>query len=128
MTGPMTIEITEAQQIEEALHALLEVAVSDVGYAGNPLAPSRPTLAGEVLRTFLAATPAQRQAAEIITRPVGEAVRAAVRLLGKRLYEIGGTSLMQDVAERVADRDPSRYSLRIDVIDKRFDGIGGWAA
>lgn len=49
--------------------------------------------------------------------------------LGKRLYELNSdTNAMLEIAEEVADRDHPHYGHRIDVIDKRWDGIGDWIA
>ncbi len=62
---------------------------------------------------------------EILDDPVGAACRHSIRRLGEHLYEIArDTDTMSDVLERVADRDPSRYSLRATIIDKAWNGIG----
>lgn len=128
MAGPVAVDVTETQQIEEALHALVTAAVSDTGYVSNLLTRDGPESIGSIMARLDAMTPKQRTAADLIRRPVGEAVRRAIKTLGERLHEIGGQELMSDVLERVADRDPSRYGRRIDVMDKRFDGIGSWVA
>ncbi len=62
---------------------------------------------------------------EILRRSRGAACRHFIRRLGEHLYEIArDTDTMSDVLERVADRDPSRYSLRATIIDKAWNGIG----
>ena len=128
MSGPVTVDVTETQQIEEALHTLVSLAVSDVGYASNPLTREGPESVGSIMRRFNAMTHLERTASAIVRRPVGEAVRRAITTLGERLQEIGGMKLMGDVLERVAERDPVNYGRRVDVLDKRFDGIGNWVA
>ena len=65
------------------------------------------------------------EVSEILDDPVGAACRHSIRRLGEHLYEIArDTDTMSDVLERVADRDPSRYSLRATIIDKSWNGIG----
>lgn len=125
-------QITEVQRIERALDELLKTAI-------NTRAPWPPRHDGPVSISVLVAeglggTPAARAANSLLDNPVGEAVRKAVTTLGERLYEIGGLKLMSDVLDRVAERDPGKESWRIDIMDKRFDGIGreggksGWCS
>jgi hypothetical protein len=62
---------------------------------------------------------------EILDDPVGAACHHAIRRLGEHLYDLTrNTDSMSDVLERVADRDPSRYSLRATIMDKSWNGIG----
>jgi hypothetical protein len=62
---------------------------------------------------------------EILDDPLGASCRHSIRRLGEHLYEIArDTDAMSDVLERVADRDPSRYSLRATSIDKSWNEIG----
>lgn len=133
MNAEAKIEATELQKIEEALHVLVTVAVSPEGYAGNPAVPDDGKMfkfwnLAQIMADGEGATDIQRKARAIIDRPVGGAVRRAIKTLGERLNEIGGNDLMSEVIERVADRDPARWSVRIDVMDKRWDGIGTWYA
>jgi hypothetical protein len=128
MNASTKVDVTETQQIEEALHTLVTAAISDTGYASNILTRDGPESIGSIIARFDAMTAKERKAHEIIRRPIGEAVRRAIKTLGERLHEIGGQELMSDVMERVADRDPRNYSRRVDVLDKRFDGIGNWVA
>ncbi len=65
------------------------------------------------------------EVSEILDDPVGASCRHSIRRLGEHLYELArDTDAMSDVLERVADRDPSRYSLRATIIDKAWNGIG----
>ncbi len=65
------------------------------------------------------------EVSEILDNPVGAACRHSIRRLGEHLYEIArDTDTMSDVLERVADRDPSRYSLRATILDRSWNGIG----
>ena len=65
------------------------------------------------------------EVSEILNDPVGATCRHSIRRLGELLYDItNSTDAMSDVLERVADRDPSRYSLRATIIDKSWNGIG----
>lgn len=129
MNAPVTsIEQTETARIESALDALLTAAI-----AARPVSPPRgPELAGVVVGRVLDSlrnhTPAQIATDELLDNPVGEATRQAIRKLGKRLHEIGGTKLMQDVLDRVANRAPQQSTSRTDIMDKRWDGIGDWFA
>ena len=130
MTAHSDIQITELQRIERALDELLRTAINR-----PPWRPriDGPVSIGAILDDFLNQTPAQRAADDLLDNPVGEAVRRAVTVLGERLYEIGGLNLMQNVLDRVAERDASHQNWRVDIMDKRWDGIGrtatnaGWA-
>ncbi len=65
------------------------------------------------------------EASEILDDPVGAACRHSIRRLGEHLYQLArDTDTMSDVLERVADRDPSRYSLRATILDRSWNGIG----
>jgi hypothetical protein len=128
MTAPVTALAPEVQLIERSLDALLAAAI-----AAKPPWPARypnSRLIGEVLREQLAQTNDQRAAAELLDNPVGEMVRQGVTILGKRLHEIGGMTLMQDVLYRVAELgcSGSERDRRIGIMDHRWSGIGGWIA
>jgi hypothetical protein len=60
----------------------------------------------------------------ILKNPIEGAICFTIRELGEHLYRIGGTALMRDVLERVADRDPSHYHYRGALIDRKWDCIG----
>jgi hypothetical protein len=65
------------------------------------------------------------EVSEILDDPVVAACRHSIRRLGEHLYELArDTDTMSDVLERVADRDPSRYSARATIIDKSWNGVG----
>lgn len=81
----------------------------------------------DITSHFDETTPAQRVAEALVANPVREAMARAVRDLGKRLHEIGGMELMSDVCQRVADRDDANWGRRTDILDKRWDGVGGSA-
>ena len=128
MTAPVTALAPEVQLIERSLDALLAAATET-----RPPWPARdPGLRpiGAVLQEQLARTPAGNDAAELFDNPVGEMVRQGVTTLGRRLHEIGGTTLMQDVLYRVAARGCSaaERDRRIGIMDHRWSGIGQWMA
>jgi hypothetical protein len=55
-------------------------------------------------------------------------------LLGERLFEIGGTDLMEKVCDRAELRSKARRGYRAFMMDKTWDGVGcskehiGWVA
>jgi len=61
--------------------------------------------------------------------PVREACATTLTMLGKRLHEMGGVDLMQDVHDRVVKRTRRHGNYWSMLLDKRWDGIGGewWA-
>jgi len=70
---------------------------------------------------------AAHEVEELLERPISAACRWAIRRLGQKLYHLTGSlEPMQDLAERVAGRDPKSFSSRIDILDKRWNGIGDW--
>jgi len=123
-----TIQLTdEIRQIENALDALLHVAVEEDSRP-RPPGPLR-VISFEELAKQPVLSRKQSAVAEIVETPVSGAVRYAIRLLGERIHELtGSTDAMRDIAERVAGRNQSRWGHRIDILDKRWDGIGGWWA
>jgi len=122
MNAHTETQITELQRIERALDELLRAATNT--RAPWPPKHDGPVMVSAILGDYLDATPKQRAAEAFLDNPVGEAVRQAVTTLGERLYELGGLKLMEDVCYRVAALDAAREGWRIDVLDKRFDGIG----
>jgi hypothetical protein len=123
-----TLQLTdEIRQIENALDALLRVAIEE-DLRPRPPGPLRVVSFAELAEQPILSRK-QSAIAEIVKRPVSGAVRYAIRLLGERIHELtGSTDTMRDLAERVAGRDQSRWGHRIDILDKRWDGIGGWWA
>lgn len=131
MNAPVTTEVAETAQIEAALDFLLTAAIR-ADRDPHLLPETGPTSAGalvfQILEKMGSWTRAQREAADLLARPVWELTRQGVTTLGKRLHEIGGARLMHDVCDRVAALDPPHEDRRIDLIDKRWDGIGEWVA
>jgi hypothetical protein len=132
-----TAQLDERVAIEAALDALLTAAITADGQPRHrpdrgPV--SAGVLAGEIVERVATWTQAQREANALLDRPVAEACRRSIRLLGKRLFEIGGLPLMQDVLYRVAEMDRRAEGRRIAIMDHRWDGIGrgdghaGWSA
>lgn len=123
----------EVAAIKAALTTLID-ACMDHRRAGSP--GSRRSLeAVSFADIVLSETRAQDIAEGIISDPLGESYRRSVRSLGKRLFELGGLNAMQDAADEVANaRGEGQFSARVDIMDKRWDGIGtdeggvGWAA
>lgn len=124
MNAHSNIQVAETQQIERALDELLRVAIST--RAPWPPRHSGPVSLADSLRDLLDSTEAESSARELLDNPVGEAVRRAITTLGERLHEIGGLKLMGDVCDRVSGLDPEHWDHRTDILDKRWDGIGGW--
>lgn len=130
MNASTTATLTEAQKIEEAIDRLVTAAVR---YQAEPRIGGERGLVsvGESLRETLDlmhAPPVERAAGALLERPVGTILRQGVRTLAKRLHEIGGLRLMDEVCHRVAASDPAREAHRSGIIDHMFDGIGGWSA
>lgn len=127
MNAFTTATATETARIEAALDALLTAAIQ--ANSVPSLTPERgPTSAGVLISEALEKftwTPTQRAASALLSRPVWEVLRQGIRTLGERLYEIGGSELMRDVCDRVAAMDPARAGHRLDIMDKRWDGVGG---
>jgi hypothetical protein len=61
----------------------------------------------------------------LIRDPIGTACRAEIRRIGVELFRLtGSTGAMRKVAERVAERDPSKEGRRASIIDSAWNGIG----
>lgn len=131
--------VTEVEKIEDALDQLLTTAIrTDQDRAREPDYDRPPVSLRDSVAAYVerltASTPAQRRAHDFLDRPVGEALRQAIRILGERLFEVGGLKLMSDVLYRVAERDRVQEHRRIGIMDRRWDGIGqtptsaGWRA
>ncbi len=120
----------EVSGIKHALDALLTVA-TDRALARRFTPSQEGGLRGFIFSECLAlfeASEAQRKAADLIRDPIGEAVRVAVRVLGKRLHELGGMDLMTTVLDEVAQLDRANEPRRETIMDRRWDGIGSWAS
>ena len=84
MNARTATNLSEAQRIERALDALLTAAI-DARPPWRQQFEGARTL-GSILSEYLAATPAQSAANDLLDNPVGEAVRQAVSTLGLRLH------------------------------------------
>ena len=79
-------------------------------------------------------TPRECQINRVLNEPVRNACKNAVRLLGERLFEIGGTGLMEKVCNHVEMRGRAVRGYRAVIMDKPWDGVGrskehaGWVA
>lgn len=123
----MSDKTEEVEGITVALDVLLTAlrasAEKRQGDRGPPI-----SMRDSVMAIDWDATEAQRVAESIVRDPLGEAIRQAITPLGERLNQIGGMKLMEDVLYAVAELCPANRDWRIAVLDRRFDGIGGWAA
>lgn len=128
--APARVQAEEVQRHESALDHLLTAATHEVNIAlrGPGRGPVSAATIGHEFVEKLSWSEARRKAADFLDDPVGEALRQAVRKIGKRLHEIGGEKLMLDVCHRVAARDPSQQQRRTAIMDHRWDGIGKWIA
>jgi hypothetical protein len=116
--------VEEIERIVFALDDLIEEIVKRI--QTRPANPGKLTATPIKIRTLheLAARE-DAEVSEMLDDPVGAACRHSIRRLGELLYDITkSTDVMSDVLERVADRDPSRYSLRATILDKSWNGIG----
>ncbi len=121
---------TELATIHASLDALLgAICEIDTKPRTRPLGRARPASewAADVMAEF-AMSEAQRFASRLSREPVREALCHAVRQLGRRLHEIGGIGAMHDAMGYVEDADPRNASRRAGILDKRWDGVGGWCA
>lgn len=130
-TDPVTLEVAG---IEDALDTLLSAAIE------ADLEP-RPTSAGTFgvwsiseLAAWMEKSKAERDTSELVKNPVAWACRRGIRVLGERLYELGGLELMGNVLDDVAERDETKSGYRMGIMDARWDGIGrtggnpGWCS
>ena len=60
----------------------------------------------------------------VLNDPVRNACKNAVRLLGERLFALGGIKLMKEVSDRAELRSKRRRSYRAVIMDKTWDGVG----
>lgn len=120
----------EVEGIKHALHALLTVATDRqlIRRHKPPQKDEGPKpVSFDVMKLF-EQTSAERTAATLILDPIGESVRNSVVVLGERLHELGGSKLMIDVLDDVAERDPANHARRVSIMDHRWSGIGSWVA
>jgi hypothetical protein len=125
----------EIQKIEDALCALLaQTLIYDKAREkrNNGLPPRVFTLTPVDLIKIK--TRRECDIARVLKEPVRNACKNAIRLLGERLFEIGGTDLMEKVCGTVEKRSRTRRVYRAVMMDKAWDGVGcskesaGWVA
>ena len=122
----------EIAAIKDALTTLIDACI-DHRRAGSPGSQRAGTVTAADIN--LADSEAKEAAEAIVQDPIGESLRASVGWLGERLHEIGGLAAMQDALEAAASaKGDGQYSARVDIMDKRWNGIGasdsaaGWLA
>ncbi len=121
----LTDEIT---RIEDALDALLTHLLAErerkrKANAGKPVQFKAISFAELDAMPLLSYRGIRRE--RIIEDPLAGALELALREMGEVLFERGGTKLMSDVLERVAERHPRFYGHRASILDHKWDGIGG---
>lgn len=117
----MTIEMNRAVEIaaiEAALTTLLSAI--DEQHAKYRDRPARRSATGSLFRDPASMSPVEN----LIDDPIGQSCRLGIRHLGERLNELDGYDLMSEVADRVCKGN----SDWAEIIEKRWDGIGGWVA
>jgi hypothetical protein len=138
MTGPVTTTTDpaalEVAGIEDALDELLTAAI-EADRKPRPTAERvYKVYSITELMDFMEKSKAERDTYDLIKNPVAWVCRRGVRVLGERLYEIGGMDLMTRVLDDVAERDPAHSGYRMGVMDARWDCIGrtggnpGWCS
>ena len=61
----------------------------------------------------------------VINDPIRRALKEQLKDLGRRLFRLlGNIEEMLQVAEEVANLRPQKWEIRINIIDKNWDGIG----
>jgi hypothetical protein len=133
VNGPPASDITETRQIDDALDDLLIAAIEWRQRKRNPTHALPQEGGVYTMRELLAeadaaeeGSPTEQAAAALLVDPVGSALRDAIYVLGERLCELGGLPNMLDTLQRVADRDPASHGRRTDILDRCWEGLGGW--
>lgn len=106
------------RQLGEALVKILdEIEQNDRKLEATPRALRRPLkpMSIEEFNNYL------NKGEDWIEDPVGEALRAGVREIGKIIARLSGFAVMQEVAEWSAEKTKCRGA--IEIIDKNWDGI-----
>ena len=124
----MTEQPNEIERIKAALDALLTLAIEhDMRPRAGPPGPLKLISCAEL---FAKPIPTRREFEinRVLDDPICGATRNAIRLLGERLFEVvGNTDSMRGILEEVATRDDRHWGRRIDIMDKRWNGIGAGA-
>lgn len=132
MNAPATTATTELHDVNRSLDLLL-TAIVDLDARSRrernlPRQPG-PMSVADMAREYrwnVQTTPAERFTLSIKYDPVGQSLRQAVRRCGERIHELGGLKAMQDACDR--QEDLAGGMQRVSIVDKWFDGIGGWVA
>lgn len=80
------------------------------------------------MRAYEGPPPPESPIEELLKRPKEKSYSLGIRVLGERLYALGGMDMMQQALALAALRDPSTDSWRMAILDHRWDGIGSWVA
>jgi hypothetical protein len=109
----------EIRRIEQSLDALLSAIDQHDAWCDRAgVRPKlRPIDAEDLIATEF--SPVE----ELLNRPVPAALRGGIKELGRRLFDLGGTKLMGQVCDRVAEMGGS-WDKRMTILDARWDGIG----
>jgi len=129
--------------LEDALADLLAAVTAYDAHQAGALPPPRPSWPGSTLLSAadvvarLPRTPRDRLLDALASHPIRYALVQAIRRIGDELFRLGGVALMEDVAERLADRplvcDPDGSFAAnppriLGLLDHLWDGIGSWQA
>jgi hypothetical protein len=117
----------EVKMIEDALVGLLhEITAIDTGLKAPVRGGASRLQIVQASEIPVDMSRAQSAARALGQSPIRAACARAITVLGERLNEIGGKALMHDALDRVVAR-AGRHKIRwSDIIDRRFNGVGGW--
>lgn len=114
----------EEAEISRALNQLIAIAIDERDRVSR-LSGHGPDVQAMRLfgrrrpRTYLAL-----KAAQVIVNPLGEAAEAITAILGKRLHELGGLSIMRRVYELTTLQAGDNWDRAEQILDERWAGIG----
>lgn len=127
MNAPVKADPVEVAMIENALDVLLSAIIAE-----DETEPLVPHVGLEAARDSvnraidqLEWSQARRQAARLLQYPVAQALRNAVRTLGRRLHEIDPREGLDHALHRLCDRNPAEDHRRDDLLAACWDGMGG---
>ena len=64
-------------------------------------------------------------ARDIVKDPIEYALKQVMKEIGQLLFDaLGSTNALREVADRICDRDPSKWGRRASPIDSAFNGVG----
>jgi hypothetical protein len=113
--------------IEEALCTLLDtIAQIDLHQGGDDSEPIRVFSVAE-WQGIPTLTRRDVELGAVLRHPVRGALKNAVALLGRKLWELtGDTAEMRAVAHRAARDGPGGFGKRMSIVDHCWDAIGTW--